>query len=151
MEDRRLEAFRVPKAAPLIPRPSYPEAPTARAAADFLQQTHIEVALADESLQQIPVTLAAIRSNPSPAKRKLLFSLPLLPPQQVNCFVATQVRRNNLPFLRLLTGLKLVEESEPRSQTVDKTFSNLLNSIHHPFAGARCSASGGLADSIFAK
>ncbi|KAL2263470.1 hypothetical protein VTK26DRAFT_6677 [Humicola hyalothermophila] len=24
-----------------------------------------------------------------------------------------------------------------------KTFSNLLNSVHHPFAGARCSASPG--------
>ncbi|KAL2166602.1 hypothetical protein VTG60DRAFT_2471 [Thermothelomyces hinnuleus] len=32
---------------------------------------------------------------------------------------------------------------------VVKTFSNLLNSVHHPFAGARCSASsGGAADSI---
>ncbi|RSL46426.1 hypothetical protein CEP51_015934, partial [Fusarium floridanum] len=34
--------------------------------------------------------------------------------------------------------------------TVVKTFSNLLNSTHHPFAGARCSAdSGGSADSTF--
>ncbi|KAG6026600.1 hypothetical protein E4U41_001229 [Claviceps citrina] len=33
--------------------------------------------------------------------------------------------------------------------TVVKTFSNLLNSTHHPFAGARCSAaSGGASDSI---
>ncbi|KAL3960659.1 hypothetical protein ACCO45_005776 [Purpureocillium lilacinum] len=32
---------------------------------------------------------------------------------------------------------------------VVKTFSNLLNSVHHPFAGARCSAdSGGASDSI---
>ncbi|KAJ4155663.1 hypothetical protein LMH87_000899 [Akanthomyces muscarius] len=30
-----------------------------------------------------------------------------------------------------------------------KTFSNLLNSVHHPFAGARCSAdTGGASDSI---
>ncbi|KAL2159680.1 hypothetical protein VTH06DRAFT_2249 [Thermothelomyces fergusii] len=30
-----------------------------------------------------------------------------------------------------------------------KTFSNLLNSVHHPFAGARCSASSGAAaDSV---
>ncbi|KAL5584998.1 hypothetical protein FOVSG1_014387 [Fusarium oxysporum f. sp. vasinfectum] len=35
-------------------------------------------------------------------------------------------------------------------QTFVKTFSNLLNSTHHPFAGARCSAdSGGSADSTF--
>ncbi|KAG7125167.1 hypothetical protein HYQ45_013348 [Verticillium longisporum] len=35
-----------------------------------------------------------------------------------------------------------------RDHPVVKTFSNLLNSTHHPFAGARCSASpGGSADS----
>ncbi|KAG5979098.1 hypothetical protein E4U55_005562 [Claviceps digitariae] len=32
--------------------------------------------------------------------------------------------------------------------TIAKTFSNLLNSIHHPFAGAHCSASGGASDSV---
>ncbi|KAL2115811.1 hypothetical protein VTJ04DRAFT_10066 [Mycothermus thermophilus] len=38
---------------------------------------------------------------------------------------------------------------ESRSIPTVKTFSNLLNSVHHPFAGARCSASpGGAADSV---
>ncbi|KAI3542394.1 hypothetical protein CTAM01_03705, partial [Colletotrichum tamarilloi] len=33
---------------------------------------------------------------------------------------------------------------------VVKTFSNLLNSVHHPYAGARCSAApGASADSAF--
>ncbi|KAF6825600.1 hypothetical protein CPLU01_10178 [Colletotrichum plurivorum] len=37
-----------------------------------------------------------------------------------------------------------------RDHPVVKTFSNLLNSVHHPYAGARCSAApGGSADSAF--
>ncbi|OBS28932.1 hypothetical protein FPOA_02867 [Fusarium poae] len=43
-----------------------------------------------------------------------------------------------------------LEGERPLVTTVVKTFSNLLNSTHHPFAGARCSAdSGGSADSTF--
>ncbi|KAL2020910.1 hypothetical protein VTK56DRAFT_7797 [Thermocarpiscus australiensis] len=41
---------------------------------------------------------------------------------------------------------------EPRSLKTVKTFSNLLNSVHHPYAGARCSASpGSAADSPFTR
>ncbi|KAL2148744.1 hypothetical protein VTH82DRAFT_1891 [Thermothelomyces myriococcoides] len=41
------------------------------------------------------------------------------------------------------------EGSFDLAASIVKTFSNLLNSVHHPFAGARCSAaSGGAADSI---
>ncbi|KAA8564861.1 hypothetical protein EYC84_010632 [Monilinia fructicola] len=34
---------------------------------------------------------------------------------------------------------------------VVKTFSNLLNSSHHPFAGARCSSPAGASDSPFVR
>ncbi|UKZ92098.1 uncharacterized protein TrAFT101_007067 [Trichoderma asperellum] len=69
-------------------------------------------------------------------------------PKRAVFFTACSARPRPKPSERFNL---LVEELEPRSRPVVKTFSNLLNSIHHPFAGARCSASGGLADSTFSK
>ncbi|UKZ62131.1 uncharacterized protein TrAtP1_003391 [Trichoderma atroviride] len=67
--------------------------------------------------------------------------------QKVSEHVATQTVSG---LVQVCICMNLHPQTE-FTRNVVKTFSNFLNSIHNPFAGARCSATGGLADSTYSK
>ncbi|KAI1745093.1 hypothetical protein F4680DRAFT_174935 [Xylaria scruposa] len=67
----------------------------------------------------------------------------------LSCCIPRRLPRAMFFFLVLLSP-KVDRAPGPRSPITVKTFSNLLNSVHHPYAGARCSSRGGsAADSPF--
>ncbi|PMD44955.1 hypothetical protein L207DRAFT_243695 [Hyaloscypha variabilis F] len=53
--------------------------------------------------------------------------------------------------INLFSNQTQVDYTSECSHPVVKTFSNLLNSSHHPFAGARCSSAAGASDSPFTR
>ncbi|KAM3078311.1 hypothetical protein ACMFMG_006198 [Clarireedia jacksonii] len=74
----------------------------------------------------------------------------LLPPQSILRRVESSIAKSRSKSSSQNQHIQSIALSSVITKVV-KTFSNLLNSSHHPFAGARCSSAAGASDSPFAR